>query len=250
MFANKTQHQGDQENDPSDQPILNDDCIQEIFRRVDLKTFLNIAQVCRQFLENARRCIRANHRKELIIADYVDDSFSILEARYSNLLEKFGHLVDTIVWIGDSGEDVENMSDSFDIDEYDVDVLLKEEDDGYIFEGIIQHCAENLKILDMVEVRTNNFSMHLESGSAFGSLEEIRLSGIPVYHEEEIGWFKTTFPKLEKVHLKNMGIEQRDLIEFLKHNPQIRSLEMFNCYHITTEEICQQFPHIKLKLVH
>lgn len=51
-------------NDPPDQAspthilnVLNNDCIQEVFRRLQsIEDFLNAAEVCTQFQENAKHC--------------------------------------------------------------------------------------------------------------------------------------------------------------------------------------------------
>ena len=134
---------------------LNNDCIQEIFRRVtNLKDFLSTARVCKRFADNAKACVQAGHRKQFCIGDDNDDRscFSIREARHSNVLKKFGFLINKIVWRATQNTD-EYHTDNDDDDEYmdDVDLyndaeLLRQEDDGFIFGAIVEHCGKNRKI--------------------------------------------------------------------------------------------------------
>ncbi|XP_037037781.1 uncharacterized protein LOC119075446 [Bradysia coprophila] len=235
---------------------LNSDCIQEIFHRVkNLKDFLSLAQVSKQFAENATATAR--HRKQLFIGNnHSNEScFSIRDTRHSVLLQKFGHLVDSIVWCGTEAADeyrTDNDDDEcmydYDIDLYSDGELLRREDDGLIFQAIIEYCGTNLKTLDTADVRHNQFYLDDENKSSFPALEEIRLSGIEVYNEEMV-WLKRNFPKLEKVRFKHMGIADNDLIEFLEHNHQIRSLELFDCYNVTPNcrnDLVKRFPSMEL----
>lgn len=91
--------------DPPDQDspkhilnILNDDCLQEIFRRLkQMRDFLSAAKVCTRFQENAIECFPSTF-KSLRIDDANDAPTSLPLEYLSDFLSIFGHFIQKIEW--------------------------------------------------------------------------------------------------------------------------------------------------------
>lgn len=126
--------------------VLNDDCIQEILRRL-LKTvdFFNAAESCHRFLANTLQCYPSK--------------FKSLEANELTCLQKsldflqiFGQLIRTLGF--DVGDNLELISDG-------------------AFNMIADHCGETLVEMN-VEVEKNT-TVNFSALSKFKALEIIRI---------------------------------------------------------------------------
>ncbi|XP_031634722.1 uncharacterized protein LOC116348011 [Contarinia nasturtii] len=110
--------------------MLNNDCIEEVFRRVkNVTDFLNMAQVCQRFQNCAKNCFRTQIR---CIKINGKDSSVPLE-RVQELFDLFGPLMQSITF-----------ESTFDV-----------EQDDYIFGLITNACGETLAELSIIDYNPN-----------------------------------------------------------------------------------------------
>lgn len=200
---------------------LNDDCIQEVLRRLsNVKDFLSAAKVCIRFQENAVRCLPF---KSISIRDGEPFSDSIPVQRLESFLSVFGRLIKTIRW-NTTNRDL----------------------DAHIFNTIAVFCAKSLleliiidhkidfnagiqfEALEKLEIETSlidNFKIHPK-------LKVLKLKLVKVLHFDS---FYQTNSKLCEIDLVNVhGFTDELLMEFLRRNPQLKRFKLEGCKRISS----------------
>lgn len=227
---------------------LNDDCIQEVFRRVrNIRDFLSVATACKRFQENAKTCMAGQHFKKLIIGETnVNGSAFSIDQSHS-VLRKFGHLIDSVIWCGYRFGDEQEFDDYDHLIDYEMD---RRNEDQNVFDTIVECCSQRLEMLDISSVRFDYFYLDVDV-NPFQNLQKIRLADINKYSADQaFDWLMRNFPKLVEVNFQRMDIEDADVTNFIKVNPQIKSLEICNCANITPAvHVAQRMPNVEFKFL-
>lgn len=210
---------------------LNDDCIQEVLRRVtNIRDFLSAATACKRFQENAKTCMAGQHFKQLIIGETNKNGSAFSIDQSHSVLRKFGHLIDSVIWCG------YRFGDEREFDEYDhfIDYEMdRRDEDQSVFDTIVECCSQHLEMLDISSVRFDGLYLDIDV-YPFQSLQKIRLADIDKYsNDEAFDWLMRNFPKLVEANFQRMDIEDADVTNFIKVNPQIKSLKILSCANIT-----------------
>lgn len=209
---------------------LNDDCIQEVFRRVrNIRDFLSVATVCKRFQENAKTCMERQHFKQLIIGETNENGSAFSIDQSHSVLRKFGHLIDSVIWCGYRSGDEQEFDDYDHFIDYEMD---RRDEDQSVFDTIVECCSQRLEMLDISSVRFDNFYLDIDV-NPFQSLQKIRLADINKYSScEAFDWLMRNFPKLVEADFQRMDIEDADVTNFIKVNSQIKFLTIRNCANI------------------
>lgn len=210
---------------------LNDDCIQEILRRLtNIRDFLNAAEVCTRFQKNAIVCL-PSHFKMIYIRDGHFFSNSVPVEQLERFLSIFGNSIKSIRW---------NSTDR--------------ELDNAIFNTISNSCSKNLldltitdhgidftsqfNALEKLEIETsliNSFKFQPQ-------LKILKLKLVKVLHFDS---FKQSIQTLQEVEFVNVnGFTDETLVEFLKCNPQLKRLKLEGCKRISTSVLRNISEHV------
>ncbi|XP_055297574.1 uncharacterized protein LOC129566062 [Sitodiplosis mosellana] len=222
---------------------LNDDCIQSIFRQMDcVRDFLSAAETCRGFQENAKLTFRTKYRKIRVgeLYNKSDNTNTVTVNRLPSLLNIFGHLIVNIYFDGEElHNDIQNM--------------------------IADHCGKTLRTFKICSSNVVNFNTR----SPFQALAELEILDTNIRNFEctsqlrrlviwgrvsDWEWLIQPFPQLEIVTLYVVHELRFDqAVEFLKLNPQLKSLYIRLCKQITPqiyENIANLTPNLEKLFVH
>lgn len=201
--------------------ILNDKCIQRILRYLiwDINDFLNAAEVCTKFQENAKQCFPRIFLEKLRI-NYPYSEILIDEDNLPRFLKMFGPLIHTIEWEHNKKKTHENKSDA------------------EIFSAISQYCGKTL-----CELCACGHKLDFQ-GLKFDALQNLRTGGCSLYNFktlpklekmlfkmktiENFSWISNTFPNLTEFDLMYFPEQFNNemLLEFLASNPQLQRLHI------------------------
>ena len=202
---------------------LNDDCIQSVFRQLDnLRDFLSAAETCIRFQENAKLTFRTQY-KTIEVDEFSKkenmSSNSVTVDRLQSLFSIFGPLIVEFHFEGIINDDILNM--------------------------IADYCGKTLQIFKITSSNVVDFNTR----SSFKALTELRVINANIQNFKyksqlriltidrnvsDFDWFIQPFPLLETLKLVavcHLRLDQA--IEFLKLNPQLKSLYIRSCRHIT-----------------
>lgn len=204
--------------------ILNNDCLQEIFRRLkQMRDFLCAAKVCTRFQENALECVPSAF-KSLRIDDANDAPTSLPLEYLPDFLSTFGHFIQKIEWSWTQDR------------EHDDDILNQ----------IAAHCGKTLTDLTVYGHKVNfNTALPFEALKklelydatiydlgALAPLKSLKLTFVKI---NDCDWLAKEFPKLQEAKFYAFHkLRDQMLMEFLRLNPQLQSLELICCRRITT----------------
>lgn len=202
---------------------LNDDCIQEILRRLtNVRDFLRAAQVCTRFQSNAIQCFSL-HFKSISIRDGEIFSDGIPVEQLTNFLSIFGRSIKSIRW-------------------YTTDRSL----DGEIFKIIADSCGQTLLELMIIDHNINFVTqtqfealekLEIETSliSNFrvpSKLKVLKLKLVKILNFSSIA---QKMQKLQEVEFVNVnGFTDEMLVEFLNCNPQLKIFKLEGCKRISS----------------
>lgn len=218
--------------------VLNDDCVQSIFRRLDnVCDFLSAAETCVRFQENAKLVFRTQYKSIHIgKSEWHSDTLNIVTLnRLQSLLCIFGPLI--------------------------VKIVVNTKINSNILNMIADYCG---KTLTSIELSSSNV-INLNTRSPFKALKELELDDTNIKYfkckselqrliisgEKVINckWLIQSFPHLETVELSCIKLLRIDQVDkFLKLNPQLRSLCIELCEEITPiicESIVNHVPKLE-----
>lgn len=203
--------------------ILNNDCVQEILRQLkSIRDYLNAAEICTRFQENTIECFPFGFRS-IRINDADEGPQTLPLERVSSFLSIFGHLVHSLRW----------------------EFTFDRNQDDKILNMISKYCGKNLLELIIyghdLNFDTNTKFSALEklelydsTISNFASLSQLKSLKFAFIKIKQCDWLAQEFPQLEEAKF-NAFHKLRDdmLLEFLRLNPQLQSLQLHCCRHIT-----------------
>lgn len=200
--------------------ILNDDCIQEIFRRLpNIRDFLSAAVVCTRFQVNAIRCF-PKQNKSICIGE-LGHINSITVKNVQSFLSIFDYLIKSIQW---------NKTDR--------------NQDNQIFDMIGNFCGKtllNLMIRDHSVNFTRNFQLleklEIESGSIrqFHLPQQLKRLKLELVKVIDFDSFVQVIPRIEELELISVkGFTDESIIAFLDQNPQLKSLRIEDCNQVSS----------------
>lgn len=129
---------------------LNDDCIQEILRRLsNVCDFTNAANTCKKFQENAKKCF--NGRFKTITLDTTSDDFQ--PHQFTKTLETFGKMIESIDW---------KMKHS-----------LGSKLENELFDDITHYCGTTLTELKMIDVSGSSDPINLKCINRLALLDSL-----------------------------------------------------------------------------
>lgn len=200
---------------------LNDDCIQEVLRRLsNVRDFLSAAEVCIRFQENANQCFPF---KTVSIRNGEIFSNSIPVQRLKRFLSVFGHFIEAIRW-NTTNRDL----------------------DAEIFHTIAVFCGKNLLELTVIDHKID-FSVEtqfealkeleietslIDNIKIQPKLKVLKMKLVKVLHFDS---FAQTNSKLCEIELVNVhGFTDKILMEFLIKNPQLKRFKLEGCKRISS----------------
>lgn len=205
---------------------LNNDCMKEIMRKLkSIEDYLNAAQVCTCFQENAKKCFPPNFK-----AIRIDDSESAAQIpnnlpleRVESFMSIFGPLISSIEWNFTHGryhdEAILNM-----IAKFCGKTLSTFTIHGHDLDFNTESQFEDLEKLTLYDSTISNFTL-------LPQLKSLKLASIKVAHSD---WLTQEFPKLEEAKFYAFHkLRDKMLLEFLQLNPQLHSLKLNCCRRIT-----------------
>lgn len=216
---------------------LNNDCIQEIMRRLKtLADILNAAEVCTCFQKNAKQYC-SSFFKSLRIDDTAVGPHILTLDRVPSFLQIFGHLIRSIKW---------NFTRDHELDEQTLNTIAK-----YCGKTLIELSIHGHKLnfdtslkfhaLEKMEL----YDSEVTHFSALSQLKSLKLTFIKIKHCD---WLAQEFPQLEEAKFNAFHkLRNRMLMEFLRLNPQLQSLELHCCRHISSsifEDIGKRTPNL------
>lgn len=137
---------------------LNNDCVQEILRRLPIKDFLNAAQTCKRFRKNAKECFP--YKSFYIFSDYRQNEKRLLPIhQVKDFLIIFGHLIKKIYWL-----DTSKWKSIF-----------SGNNRNDITDAIADYCGETL-----IELEIINQLIEFKKDTRFNSLEYLYLKNVTV----------------------------------------------------------------------
>lgn len=221
---------------------LNDDCIQSIFRQMDnVRDFLSAAETCVRFQENAKLTFRTRYKKIRVgeLHKHGDNSNILTLNRLQSLLSIFGPLIVELYFDGDIHNEIQNM--------------------------IADYCGKTLTSFKILSSNVVDFNTR----SPFKALAELEIIDANIRNFEcrselrrlmvwgrmtDCNWMIQPFPQLESVTLyvvHQLRLDQA--VEFLKLNPQLRSLHIRLCKQITPhiyDSIVDHVPNLEKLYFH
>ncbi|XP_031637929.1 uncharacterized protein LOC116350314 [Contarinia nasturtii] len=215
--------------------ILNDDCLQEIFRRLtNVRDFLSVAQVCTRFQENAQQCIPSQFKEISIRGGFFINS--IPTRLLTCFLQIFGGSVKSIRWhTTERNSDTENMN-----------ILADHCGKSLLELTISDHNIDldtrsDFEVLEKLEIETGL----IKNFRIFPQLKVLKLKLVKVLTFDSI---VQIIPKVEEIELVNInGFTDDMLIEFLTKNPQLRRFKVEGCKRVSSSilrDISIRVPHL------
>lgn len=221
---------------------LNDDCIQSIFRQIDnVRDFLSAAETCVRFQENAKLTYRTQYKKIRVgeLHSHGDNSNIVKVNRLQSLLSIFGPLIAEIYFDGEVHNETQNMIADYCGKTLTTFKILSSNVVDFNTRSPFTALAE----LEVIDANVRNFGCRSE-------LRRLMAWG----RMTDFDWMIQPFPKLESVTLyvvHQLRLEQA--VEFLKLNPQLRSLHIRLCKQITPhiyDSIVEHVPNLEKLYFH
>lgn len=203
--------------------ILDDDCIKEIFRNIThVRDYLNAAEVCTRFLQNAMECFPQKFKSIHINVLGFSPIWSLKRLR--RFLKLFGHLIRG----------------------FQLNFTKKGRQNERVLNLIADACGKTLKNLTVVGQKLN-----MKTRTPFESLELLHTDGTIIYNfslhsqikqlkfmnqsVKDCDWLIKGFAQLIDVEFSGIDdLTDFMLIEFLALNPQIICLKITHCHNLLT----------------
>lgn len=235
--------------------ILNDYCLQKVFRELKIMDFQNVANVCTRFRENAKMCLPIKF-KTFYIDDYeyISD-YGLPIHRVKNFIRIFGHLLESILWNYPSAPkhyyetSQSNYFKSLNLKVPDNDDKRKADFDRLrenLLSLIIEYCGKTLIEFKMAGYHKLNLTLLSElkalnclelhdltiyGNGSFPELCSLKAAHLqPEKNTENLDWFCQSFSKLdcaEFYYLNNLTNDT--IIKFQSLNPQLKVLLVSGC---------------------
>lgn len=197
---------------------MDDYCIQRIFCQLDFIDLYNAAETCTRFRENVLLTFRTL-RKCYIIFDYSCSGHLITNNRF-DINDK-------------NGKRVNNFQNI--IADYCGKTLRRLVIGTCNFWG--QPATANFKTRSPLQVLTELelSNVHVYNFKYYSQLKKLVISGCTIH---KFDWFIHPFSKLEIVKFMALfKLQRKQVIDFLKLNPQLKNLGIWNCKKITPKII-------------
>lgn len=196
--------------------ILDDDCIEEILRRLKkLEDLLNAASACKRFRETAKSLKWMFRSVAIEDVRHIWIAATIVSAELApTLLRNFGHLIESVEWKPKRNR--ERNDEMFKlIVKFCGKTLKRLVISNYNPQFNKRNRLQALERLELYEARPKNFRLdsHLK-------YLRIRLSSL-----KQQPWFIRPFPHLENVRFELMKLTDDMLTKFLSFNQQLRVLQ-------------------------
>lgn len=209
--------------------ILNNDCLQAIFRKVDnMRDIYSVAHVCVRFQQNAIECStfrEVEFRWRKVSVNQNNDHGTVFEGKMDEVdmkrfLELFGSRIKSLNC--NSINEVTRYKDNRPFRDNSFDLIL------------LDHCRKTLNDLKLKGRACFDVPLPFQSLKTL-SMKRVSFSNIdPMYvfpelrslsvtNSSDMDWSLKQFPKLEHVDLNNDHLT----IEFVKHNPQLKSVQFY-----------------------
>lgn len=224
--------------------VLNDDCIQLIFRKMDnIRDFLSAAETCTRFQENAKLTFRTQFKSVRIGELYEGATYNketVTVDRSESFLSIFGYLITEV--------DFDRRADPA-IDDHIQQMIarccgrtmtsFKLASCDSVVNFNTQSPLQALQTLDIYCTNILNFEYHTQ-------LRSLLVSGMRTNYFD---WLIQPFPQLESVKFYILHeLQNNQAIDFLKLNPQLKCLVIEFCSQITPllfENIATFAPNIE-----
>lgn len=205
---------------------LNNDCVQEIMRRIkNIRDLLNAAETCTCFQENIKVCF-PSYCKTIRIDDsqQFDAQPNCLPLKnVQSFLSKFGHLIHTIEWSFTWNRDHDEATLNI-IADFCGKTLTELIIFGHDLNFNTQSPFEALEKLALYDSTIRNFALLTQ-------LKSLKLTFVKVTHSD---WLAQEFPKLKEAKFYSFHkLKDNMLMKFLNLNPQLQSLELNCCRRIS-----------------
>lgn len=201
---------------------LNDDCIQEILRKLtDASDFLSATETCQQFQMNALQCYPSKFKNLSLSVENksTDWHTGLVMSLASNYLKIFGHLIIDLKLIDDFEEGTLNM-----IANYCGETLLMLDIEGNENTTANFNALSKFKNLKIIQIS----SVLIDSMELPENLHRIRVCDMRV--QEDMQFLLKTFPNLKSADFFGIAnLNQTTLNAFITFNPELRELCILNC---------------------
>lgn len=220
---------------------LNDDCMQEIFKYLDLFGLCNVADVSIRFRQNAQAYFANSEYKDFSILNPEYEKYAtdwlrlkpLLITLTPRVLRNFGPFIRSIVVSNLVYRNLRPAHEVFNmIDRYCSEALVRLQLEDYILSNkrlalersLFRH-IQKLTLQDCDE--NDSFLRNLPSWSP--NLRELELIGGSY---KMIFRLNQTFPNLVAISMVWCNVTKNDLEEFLKCNSQLKKIVVKHCIHI------------------
>lgn len=197
---------------------LNNDCIQAVLGKLtNALDYMNAANVCTKFQENAIVAYPSAFQ-EVYIRDEKEHSNTLSPLSVRNFVSIFGSLIKSIDWVVSRNLYNKMNHDTLDVISYFCGLTLTElRLTGFHLDfNVITSPFMALEMIDLTNFRISNFGFH-------PNLITLYLS-----KDSAIDDIIRNYPKLEDAVFVNgiFALNERNLIEFLHLNPQLKQLHV------------------------
>lgn len=228
--------------------ILTDECIQYILRCLigNIRNFLNAANVCKRFQDNAKKCFPSVYTDFCITRPIFNDELPLNDVIC--FLKLFGHLIRSIKW---NLAYVKSSASTLSLD-------------AEIFKTIAKYCGKNL-----IKFECDGHHFDFNHGSDFTAMEELNIMWGTISNFKIPSGLKKLFLRCTRMEDCDWSSESRVstlnealfvnvnqftdkcLLEFLRLNPQLERLAFTNgsTDHIITLPILEKIPLLVPNLV-
>lgn len=209
---------------------LNNDCIQEILRKLtDPSDFLSAAETCRGFQANALECFPRNFEElSLSLGNKSVGCYTALPLEHApNFLNIFGHLIWYMELISDFEDGTINM-----IAEHCGETLFSMHIKGH------ENAKSNFNELSLFKTLTDIdiSSISMDNVELPENLEWIHLNGVKV--QADLQCIMKKFPKLEIARFDKVdNLNDTAFNAFIMLNPQIEMLDIFGSQNLSFSAI-------------
>lgn len=224
---------------------LNNDCLLEVFKYLDLQEICAVADVCRCFRQNAKVCFKYSKKTCLSVTKYIesnDDSLLQFTLKVSKIIRLFGAFLNEFVdliykkrWeygrlrakcrrriLKQLAQYCSGTLNHLAIFSSEVDI-----DDEMVL--MLRPLLERLQKLSLIDCTITETFLHILPFWA-PELRELDL----YLNEKQLNlhydYLHQPFEKLVKISLAYFpGLSNNDLEQILKHNPQLRTISLRTC---------------------
>lgn len=205
---------------------LNDDCLREVFDHMHLQDLAAIANVCSRFRQNAAESARSKFKKITLSENREKHDYTLL--RY------FGASVESVCVYGSQTEWYKRVMEL--LSRYCVGKSIKLSIHRFDMTDEIAHHMEPLlgRVINLEFERCKFDEVLLLKNLPLWSTElrQLAFTSCNMSSFEVMGTACShqKFSKLELIRLSNLkGVKNQDITKFLKHNPQLKRIEVKRC---------------------